>query len=64
MFTKWLLLRLLEQGHSVSELARVTGVCEVEIQKLLTSGECGRFTNERLERLLTGMYAQGDLLQG
>jgi len=59
MFTKWLLLRLLEQGRSVPELARTAGVCEMEIQKLLTSGDCGRYIHEQLEKTLTAPGLQG-----
>lgn len=54
MFSRWILLRQLEQGRSVSEVARIAGVCEMEIQKLLTCGECGRFVNARLEKTLVG----------
>ncbi len=55
MFTKWLLLRLLEQGRSVGEVAQTTGVGEIEIHKLLHSGTCGRFTIDRLEQSLSCM---------
>lgn len=56
MFTKWLLLRHIEQGHSVRDLARVAGVGEVDIQRILTaSGQCGRCTRDQVERALTGV---------
>lgn len=63
MFTKWLLLRLLEQGRSVGDVARSTGVDETEIQKLLHSGACSRFTIQRLEQTLTCMQMPAGALK-